>query len=97
MVGAQGDEPLEEYPEAFVQYEINLYRLASPCKGQGSSKNDYASFDDLLRINVDLFETKIEYEIYFDPRLITDEKPERLLSGIEKTPFNSLSCRGTWR
>jgi aryl carrier-like protein len=68
-----------------INMNINPHRLASLGKGLGLRYNgDWASYDDPFGINVDLFDGKMEWKIYFDERFIGQERVENLLKDIKK-------------
>ena len=47
-------------------------------------RGDWAKFDDPFGINVDLFEGRIEWKIYFDERFIDEDRVGKLLGDIER-------------
>lgn len=81
----RGIDNLKDVLKHSLNMNINPHCLASLGKGWGLElKSDYASFDDPFGINVDLFDGKIEWKIYFDDRFIARERVEALLKDIEQ-------------
>jgi hypothetical protein len=59
-------------------------RVASLGEGLGLEfKSAYGSCDDPFGINVNLYEGKMEWQIYYDKRFIAEEEVERLLKDIK--------------
>jgi aryl carrier-like protein len=62
-----------------LNMNINPHRLDSLGKGLGLEfRNSHCTFDDPFGINVDLYEGKMEWVIYYDERFIAEETVDRL-------------------